>query len=477
MLGFLTISIIGALTTMPVRKRPVTVPNMNGEYKLATTPGAPKGKSFPTNFMSYPGGVESFDAYHGPINSTYSQVWWTTSTDQLPSDIVERFDGKVMAIVGIEMDQVRRTPQGDVSVPINMAYNHHHNTMVVGKGARMEELAGDDPRLQEPGRKYMKLSGDNRFWTPIEHLPSEKGFPTSAMFDDGNGGEYRKSFHAYAPPFAQLVESPQTISGSAMQIDTWNRDEMNLTGSPFVPGPVPKHNLAPLSGPDAIYSGLLECPLTTRIKKLFDGSPDFNDTYSLETFKCSKTDPTNSSFCVQNDVNGISGDVPTAGASTAELQYAGITGDATSCESICANASSSCTGFTWISPSFSQPAWHKMCYLRKSGVMATAITAGIVTGTRGACGGAKQCPTLTASAKECFAAVASLPTITNMSIINNTVTSTDIPPGCSIVVAPDESKATAIFNKTLSQVLVVALQRPPMSLDSHLQLMGPYLCV
>lgn len=201
--------------------------------------------------------------------------------------------------------------------------------------------------------------------------------------------------------------------------------------------------------PDAIYSGLLECPLTTRIKKLFDGSPDFNDTYSLETFKCSKTDPTNSSFCVQNDVNGISGDVPTAGASTAELQYAGITGDATSCESICANASSSCTGFTWISPSFSQPAWHKMCYLRKSGVMATAITAGIVTGTRGACGGAKQCPTLTASAKECFAAVASLPTITNMSIINNTVTSTDIPPGCSIVVAPDESKATAIFNENI----------------------------
>ena len=35
----------------------------------------------------------------------------------------------------------------------------------------------------------------------------------SAMFSDGNGGEYRKSLHAYAPPFAQMVESPSEISG------------------------------------------------------------------------------------------------------------------------------------------------------------------------------------------------------------------------------------------------------------------------
>jgi hypothetical protein len=30
---------------------------------------------------------------------------------------------------------------------------------------------------------------------------------------------------------------------------------------------VPKNSLAPTAGPDSIYSGLLECPLTTRIKK------------------------------------------------------------------------------------------------------------------------------------------------------------------------------------------------------------------
>lgn len=48
-------------------------PNMNGEYLLSQTPGAP-GK-FPTDFKDYPGGVEYFDVYHGPITSVYSQVW------------------------------------------------------------------------------------------------------------------------------------------------------------------------------------------------------------------------------------------------------------------------------------------------------------------------------------------------------------------------------------------------------------------
>ena len=99
-------------------------PNMNGDYLLTKTPDAPAGKGFPTKFADYPGGAEFFDVYHGPIKSLYSQVWWTSSTDPLPREIIERFDGKVMAIVGVEMDQVRKGagPDGqDMSVPINVA--------------------------------------------------------------------------------------------------------------------------------------------------------------------------------------------------------------------------------------------------------------------------------------------------------------------------------------------------------------------
>lgn len=48
------------------------------------------------------GGVEYFEVYHGPINSTYGEVWWTSGSNSIPEDVVKRFDGKVMAIVGLE---------------------------------------------------------------------------------------------------------------------------------------------------------------------------------------------------------------------------------------------------------------------------------------------------------------------------------------------------------------------------------------
>ena len=36
----------------------------------------------------------------------------------LPADIVKRFAGKAIAVVGYEVDQVYKTPTGDESVPI-----------------------------------------------------------------------------------------------------------------------------------------------------------------------------------------------------------------------------------------------------------------------------------------------------------------------------------------------------------------------
>jgi hypothetical protein len=114
--------------------------------------------------------VKHFDVYHGPITSTYGKVWWTKTSNDLPDEIVQAFDGKTMAcvpdpfadgaqphaprrrspsdtgavaprrrIIGMESDQVRKGagPNGeDVSVPITMSYNHHHDTAVVGKGSQ-----------------------------------------------------------------------------------------------------------------------------------------------------------------------------------------------------------------------------------------------------------------------------------------------------------------------------------------------------
>ena len=73
---------------------------------------------------------------------------------------------------------------------------------------------------------------------------------------------HRKSFHGYPAGMAQLVDSPTAFRIQPMQIDTKNR---HYNGTDFKPDLLPKASAAP---PNASYSGLLECPCTTRIKKV-----------------------------------------------------------------------------------------------------------------------------------------------------------------------------------------------------------------
>ena len=101
--------------------------------------------------------------------------------------------------------------------------------------------------------------------------PGVDGVSTHLGLGGGNGGEYRKTYHGFPAPFARLLESPQAFQFTPMQIDTFHREHMSFNvsgGSPFVAGPQPRNSLAKHSG--ALYSGLLECPLTTRITKVFD---------------------------------------------------------------------------------------------------------------------------------------------------------------------------------------------------------------
>ncbi len=165
----------------------------------------------------------------------------------------------------------------------------------MGTGSKMERVPYDP---HDGGRTSLLTPEPGWDTIPVEHTPSESGLPTSLWCGYSNGGEFRKSYHAIPPPFAQLIESPTSFHMTPMQIDTWNRDEMSLTGGPFVPGPAPKKrevgvwpsgsdgaskwpggSLAPLNGTDAVYSGLLECPLTTRIKKKITGG-GWNDSFT-----------------------------------------------------------------------------------------------------------------------------------------------------------------------------------------------------
>lgn len=259
--------------------------NLNGPYLVSPTPNGAKAQpKFASSFAAYGKGVKYFDAYSAPFETLYSQVWWAGLPPlPLPKEVVDEFEGgKVMAVVGFEVDQVIRGPDGvDTSVPISAAYNHHYSgTLNNGHKSRLEKLRAGDPRISELERDMGHGAGFEPY-RAVEHAPGvELGpgrgkAPTSLILGGGNGGEYRKSFHGYAPGYAQIIESPSEIQITPMQIDTWHRDAMNISAnSPFVSGPVPRNSLSPTTGPDAQYSGLLECPLTTRITKDIDSGYD-----------------------------------------------------------------------------------------------------------------------------------------------------------------------------------------------------------
>ena len=102
----------------------------------------------------------------------------------------------------------------------------------------------------------------------IEEL--EAGNPHAPVVLQRQRGEYRRAITI--PTRYALVVDSNAFQITPMQIDTWNREAMNITGKStahFVAGPMPRASQAPA---DAMYSGLLECPMTTRIRKVIDGT-------------------------------------------------------------------------------------------------------------------------------------------------------------------------------------------------------------
>jgi len=241
--------------------------NMNGVYALTNTPKQIRGK-FSTNYADYPGSAEYFDVYSPPITSTYAEIFWKTmDTVPLPPAIVARFAGKPMAVIGLEWDQVRRTPAGDVSVPMSVAYNHHYSSTLLGADSKLVQVDASDPRVSSSSGHSPALDRDGKALT-VEDLNPSSTIPNAQGYYSQNGGEARLSFKGFAPGYARPIMSPAKFSIQVMQIDTWNRDAMNLTGpTPFVPGPVPRNSYAKPNDP---YSGLLECPLTSRVTKELD---------------------------------------------------------------------------------------------------------------------------------------------------------------------------------------------------------------
>ncbi len=77
--------------------------NMNGNVYGISNPNVSEYPQFPTEFSKINTSSEYFDVYSPPITSKYAEVYWTMMPAvPLPENIVKRFDGKMIAIVGYE---------------------------------------------------------------------------------------------------------------------------------------------------------------------------------------------------------------------------------------------------------------------------------------------------------------------------------------------------------------------------------------
>jgi len=216
--------------------------NMNGDYVISRTPKGGDTSKFPTQYRNYPRGVDYFDVYSPEISQLYSQVFWKgLEPVDLPEHIVKRYEnGTAMAVIGFELNQVRINAKGEeVTLPYTAAYNHHFESNMIGGNSKFQEIKDrNDPRLFS--HEGHGIPDEGIFVVVGNEQQDENDVPTQQAFGAANGGEARGSFHGYAPGFAQVIQSPHSIQITPMQIDTWNRDLMNLDDPKmkFVPGPV-----------------------------------------------------------------------------------------------------------------------------------------------------------------------------------------------------------------------------------------------
>lgn len=259
--------------------------NMNGQpgqYKISN--GNPQSKvAFSTDYAS-----EYFDVYSPVIKTQYSEVFWRMmDAVPLPDAIISRFQNKTMAIVGYELNQVMKTSNGeDVSVPITWAYNHHYGAFVLN--SKLVTMVKG--MATEASIKMGLNHGAAQHWKAVVSPDAplsiyNEDVPLQTWFSEGNGGEMRLSYHGYPKGYAQLVDSPDTFHIIPMQIDTKNRGQVSPA---FQPGPLPKSSQAP---PDAKYNGLIECPCSTRLPKVW------SMTYGLKNEGTCETAVSNASEC------------------------------------------------------------------------------------------------------------------------------------------------------------------------------------
>ena len=111
-----------------------------------------------------------------------------------------------MAIVGYEIDQVRRAPKGDVSVPISANYNHHYTSFIVGAEASVREVhptGPDDPLAKKVVEQQGGGCGSRVSWGQPQYPAFDRflGFDGSEVGRKAEPQNSYSSFSAVSTPF------------------------------------------------------------------------------------------------------------------------------------------------------------------------------------------------------------------------------------------------------------------------------------
>ena len=130
------------ITTLSFLYGAISAPNMNGPHLYGIANPNISSGYFSTNFTDISPNAEYFDVYTSPITSRYADVYWTMMPEiPLSKEIVSRFNNKVMAITGYEMDQVIVYPnKTEESIPCTWSYNHHYVAHLQGANSKMVKV-------------------------------------------------------------------------------------------------------------------------------------------------------------------------------------------------------------------------------------------------------------------------------------------------------------------------------------------------
>lgn len=198
---------------------------------------------------------EYFEVDSTTMKFKYSEVIWRTlPAVDLPSEIVQRFANKTMAVTGFEVDLLRTVNGKTESVPAYESYNHHYGVSLISKAAKLKLDENGLATGPDMGHgKILEFESDDAYTAPPDARLAQS-------FIHGNGQEHRQIFHGAPKGYAQPIYSPGQFVFTPMQIGT--NDGTGQKGVRSWQLPKIKRDAAPAQ---TAYSPILECPCTTRV--------------------------------------------------------------------------------------------------------------------------------------------------------------------------------------------------------------------